>query len=114
MLLLVLIAAFCSLAAFILNLLCILAGSSTTFLQNAEILTVQLSDHIRPAFAKSLQVNTSMLGHIMFNGSGDGRQFLGQIEGQAEGAINGLVDDAAEALGIHDFYSIHLLDFCEV
>lgn len=39
---------------------------------------------------------------------------LGQIVGAVEGEINDLIADIAKELHIHDFYSVHLLDYCEV
>lgn len=35
-------------------------------------------------------------------------------ENAIKDGINNIVDEFAELLGIHDFYSYHLLDYCEV
>ena len=91
---------FCALAAFILALLAVLAGSRQDFMQNFDMLTL----------------NTSRLGHIDFNstlGSGILNSLENELGDQAEDIVTGVVDDIAEVLNIHDFYSVHLLDYCE-
>ncbi|MCJ1292135.1 hypothetical protein MMC34_003685 [Xylographa carneopallida] len=89
----------CAIVAFILSLLCIFAGSKISFLENASILTL----------------NTSMLGEFSVNTSSTsgGSSWLSSIEGDIQGDINGLINDVAKILDIHDFYSAHLLDYCE-
>jgi len=88
----------CALAAFILSLLCIFAGSKVGYLENADIMTL----------------NTSLLGEFTLkNTSSSGSSLLSKIEGDLIGDIDGLISDVAKALDIHDFYSAHLLDYCE-
>ena len=63
------------------------------------------------------QVNTSRLGEFSFNKSSSTSGISGilsGIEGDIEGDINGVIGDLAQKLNIHDFYSAHVLDFCEV
>ncbi|MCJ1426663.1 hypothetical protein MMC29_004566, partial [Sticta canariensis] len=91
------------LVAFVLSLLCIFAGSKSGYLENANLLTL----------------NTSRLGHLVLQEPKglDPNSFLGHIVGAVEGGINELVGDIATSIAkelhIHDFYSIHLLDYCE-
>ncbi|MCJ1393061.1 hypothetical protein MMC18_005933 [Xylographa bjoerkii] len=89
----------CAFVAFVLSLLCIFASSKTGYLENADILTL----------------NTSMLGEFSVNTSSTsgGSSWLSSIEGDIQGDINGLINDVAKSLNIHDFYSAHLLDYCE-
>ncbi|MCJ1478204.1 hypothetical protein MMC13_006880 [Lambiella insularis] len=56
-----------------------------------------------------------MLGEFAINASSSsgGSSWLSSLEGSIEGDINGLVSDIAKSLNIHDFYSAHLLDYCE-
>ena len=57
-----------------------------------------------------------MLGEFSVNtsSSSGGSSWLSSIEGDIQGDINGLINDVAKSLNIHDFYSAHLLDYCEV
>ncbi|MCJ1286711.1 hypothetical protein MMC26_006057 [Xylographa opegraphella] len=89
----------CAFVAFILSLLCIFAGSKTGYLENASIMTL----------------NTSMLGEFSVNttSASGGSSWLSSIEGDIHEDINGLINDVAKSLNIHDFYSAHLLDYCE-
>ena len=56
-----------------------------------------------------------MLGEFSTNttSSSGGSSWLSSLEGDLEGDINGLINDLAKKLNIHDFYSAHLLDYCE-
>ncbi|KKY20927.1 putative integral membrane protein [Phaeomoniella chlamydospora] len=92
----------CALAALILSLLCLLAGTSRSFLQNADILTV----------------NVSRLGHTsVFNTSDDDGSLISSIANDIEGEINDLIsnatEDIAQALDLHDFYKAHVMNYCE-
>ncbi|CAF9929599.1 MAG: hypothetical protein HETSPECPRED_007412 [Heterodermia speciosa] len=86
-----------SLIAFILSLLCVFAGSKRGYLENGDLLTL----------------NTSMLGRLTLNTSSSHSSLLNSIESSIKGDINGLVADVAKKLNIHDFYSAHILDYCE-
>ena len=54
-----------------------------------------------------------MLGETFLNTSSTSSSFLNSIEGDIAGEINGAVSDVAKALNLHDFYSAHILDYCE-
>ena len=60
-----------------------------------------------------MQVNTSMLGQNSFNVSKTSSAFLKGIEKSVQREINSAVGDVAKALNIRDFYSAHVLDYCE-
>jgi hypothetical protein len=92
----------CSLAALILTLLCLFAGTTKSFLPNADLLTL----------------NASRLGHTtLFNTTdGDGGFFsnlLNNIEGDLDNLINNATSDIADDLNLHDFYSAHIMTYCE-
>lgn len=60
-----------------------------------------------------------MLGHIDLDASdNNSTSFLGKlghkIENTIENGVNDIVDELSEKLHIHDFYSAHILDYCEV
>ncbi|KAJ9658502.1 hypothetical protein H2198_003654 [Neophaeococcomyces mojaviensis] len=93
----------CVIASLILTFLCLFAGSSSNFLQNGDLLTL----------------NMSRLGHnvnIFNTTDGDGGFFDNLVNGVQED-INDLVDDVtsdiAASLNISDFYSVHIMNYCE-
>lgn len=86
-----------TLGALVLSLLCLFAGSKKSFLQNADLLTL----------------NTSMLGELTLNTSVTGSSFLNNLTGEVQESFNDAISDVAETLNIHDFYSAHILDYCE-
>ena len=93
----------CSLAALILALLCLFAGSSRTFLQNADVLTL----------------NVSQIGQVeVFNTtSNQDDNFLDDLINDAQDFANDLIGSAADALtdrlNISDFYAVHIMNYCE-
>jgi hypothetical protein len=92
----------CSLVALILTLLCLFAGSSKSFLPNAELLTL----------------NTSRLGHTSLFNTSDGNggfisNLINGIEGDINDLINNATSDIAAAFDLHDFYAAHIMNYCE-
>lgn len=55
-----------------------------------------------------------MLGQTTFNTSKTSSSLLNSIAEDVHKGINSVVADLTEHLNIHDFYSAHLLDYCEV
>ncbi|KAL8874173.1 MAG: hypothetical protein Q9198_006921 [Flavoplaca austrocitrina] len=87
----------CTLVAFILTLLCIFAGSKGGYIEQADIFTL----------------NTSMLGRTTLDTTENSSSLLDSIGNSIKGEVNDLIGDFAKALNIHDFYSAHLLNYCE-
>ncbi|KAL9102450.1 MAG: hypothetical protein Q9163_002411 [Psora crenata] len=54
-----------------------------------------------------------MLGRTTLNISKSSSSFLQDIEKSVQKEVNSVVGDVAKALNIHDFYSAHVLDYCE-
>lgn len=55
-----------------------------------------------------------MLGRVTLNTSKTSSSLLNSIGNSIKGDVNGLIGDVARKFNIHDFYSAHLLDYCEV
>lgn len=85
------------LTAFILSMLCIFAGSKRGYLEDADLFTV----------------NTSMLGRKTLDTSKTSSSILNSIKNTVQKEVNEAISDVAKTLNIHDFYSAHLLDYCE-
>lgn len=125
----------------VLAFLCLFAGSRRGFMEDYAILTVcfipsffppsfsQICIYITPSiyqtfrskFAKTpfffLQLNTSRLGQNIFNTTESSSNplvnFLDNISNTIESEIQDGITDVAQQLGIHDFYSAHLMTYCE-
>ena len=55
-----------------------------------------------------------MLGQEVVHPPKTSSKTLSSIEKSIQKEINKAASDVAKALNIHDFYSVHVLDFCEV
>ncbi|KAH7019194.1 actin cortical patch SUR7/pH-response regulator pali [Ilyonectria destructans] len=105
-----------SLVAFILTTLCLFAGKDEGFMEDFAI----------------ARVNTSMLGHNILDSSSDSSSDSDDSDGgildtlkdkwdeakdEVKDAINDITgeiaDQLADALGISEWYSIHVMDACE-
>lgn len=111
----------CTLVAFVLSLLCIFAGSKRGYLEQADILTVSQGsvglfyDRWIRMCLRPLKLNVSRLGQITPNTSSSSNpSLLDSFEDAATNEINDVTSSLFEKLDIHDFYSAHLLDYCEV
>ncbi|KAG9936736.1 hypothetical protein KCV05_g1338, partial [Aureobasidium melanogenum] len=93
------------LAAFVLTMLCIFAGSKSDFMQDYSIVTL----------------NTSRIGTNIFNattGSSDSdsnifESIWDNLPSSIDSSLNSDIKSLAQELGVHDFYSAHLLNYCE-
>ncbi|KAL8694492.1 MAG: hypothetical protein Q9224_003561 [Gallowayella concinna] len=76
---------------------------------------VELRDtrHFGPPEFDQSQLNTSMLGRTTLNTSKTSSSLLNSIGNSIKGEVNDLIGDIARKLNIHDFYSAHILDYCE-
>ncbi|KAK0946550.1 hypothetical protein LTR29_002018 [Friedmanniomyces endolithicus] len=88
-------------AALVLSFLCLFAGSKRGFMNDYSILTL----------------NTSRIGASFLNAAHSSSNplisFIDNATNSVENAINQDVSSVARTLGIHDFYNVHVLDFCE-
>ncbi|KAK5117689.1 hypothetical protein LTR62_005112 [Meristemomyces frigidus] len=88
-------------AALVLSLLCLFAGTNKTFLEDYSIVTL----------------NTSRLGQSALNTSRSSDNpfisFIDNVTNTISSDINSDLNSFAKDLGLHDFYSAHLRDYCE-
>lgn len=90
------------LAAFVLSMLCLFAGSKKGFMEDYAVVTLntsRLGENV-------LNTSSSSSGNILTN-------WLHNITNEIQQEIDDDLSDYAKELGIHDFYSAHLLTFCE-
>ncbi|KAL8742774.1 MAG: hypothetical protein Q9190_004796 [Brigantiaea leucoxantha] len=74
---------------------------------------VQNLEALRILLGYILTLNVSMLGRTTLNASASSSSVLGDIENSVKGDVNDFVAGVAKQLNIHDFYSAHVLDYCE-
>ncbi|KAK0848888.1 hypothetical protein LTR03_005453 [Friedmanniomyces endolithicus] len=88
-------------AALVLSFLCLFAGSKRGFMDDYSILTL----------------NTSRIGASFLNASHSSSNplisFVDNATNSVENTIKQDISSVARTLGIHDFYNVHILDFCE-
>lgn len=95
-----LLPALCCAAALILSFLCLFAGHKKSFLEDYSLLTL----------------NTSMLGETLLEenrtSSNPILNLLDEIPNRISSEINDRIGEVTAKLGIEDWYSAHLLNFC--
>lgn len=93
----------CSAAALVLSFLLLFAGGTRSFLQNTDVLTLNMS-------------RLGYVGDVFNTTDGDGG-LLDSLINSAQDAANGLINDAtseiASQLNISDFYSVHVMNYCK-
>ncbi|KAJ4355188.1 hypothetical protein N0V95_003148 [Ascochyta clinopodiicola] len=98
-----LIPAVCCTAALILSFLCLFAGHKKGFMEDYHLVTL----------------NTSMLGETFLNesrstdSSNPITNLLNEIPNTISSTINDAIGEVTAKLGIEDFYSAHMLNYCE-
>jgi len=98
-----LIPVLCCTAALILSFLCLFAGHKQGFMEDYHLLTL----------------NTSMIGENLINEtrstdtSSTLTNLLNSIGNSGSEIINDAIGEVTQRLGIEDFYSAHMLNYCE-
>lgn len=91
-----------STVALILTFLCLFAGHKPDFMQDYHLITL----------------NTSRIGYNVLNTTASTntsnplRNLWNDFRNNVNEEVNERIGDTAERLGIDDFYSLHILDFC--
>jgi len=86
-----------SFVAFILSFLCLFAGNKPSSMQNYYLISL----------------NTSEVGANLVASAGGAGGVLGGIISGIDGAAGDVIPDIAHAVGVKDFYSLFVLDYCE-
>jgi hypothetical protein len=98
-----LIPVLCCTAALILSFLCLFAGHKAGFMEDYHLLTL----------------NTSMIGETIINEtrstdtSNPLTNLLNSISNTGSEIVNDAIGEVTQSLGIEDFYSAHMLNYCE-
>lgn len=113
------------LAALVLTLLCIFAGSKPSFMQvrfapSPPLLALLSSNMHKTQDYSIITLNTSRIGQNVFNTTSSTNpdsnifsQIWDNVTNSIESSLNTDINSFAKELGLHDFYSAHLLNYCE-
>ncbi|OBT45596.1 hypothetical protein VE00_03562 [Pseudogymnoascus sp. WSF 3629] len=101
----------CALAAFVLSMLCLFAGSKPGFMQDFEIITLNTSSlgHNTSSTTSSSSSSPTSIGSWLNNVAGDPK---GDIMNEFNEIRGDVADKLAEKLGIHQWYNLHMTDMC--
>ncbi|KFY42353.1 hypothetical protein V494_02480 [Pseudogymnoascus sp. VKM F-4513 (FW-928)] len=101
----------CAVVAFILSMLCLLAGSKPNFMQDFDIVTLNTSSlgHDTATTTSSGSSQPTSVGSWLNNIAGDPK---GDIMDEFNDIRDDVADKLAEKLGIHQWYSLHVMDMC--
>jgi hypothetical protein len=123
----------CAIAAFVLSMLCLFAGSKPGFMEEYSIITVRPSFYKLAVANVSSQLNTSTVGQniisiktasdttpssaLISTISSNARDKMISTDVKVSRDLNGIIGDSANKfatdLGIKQWYSMHLMDMCE-
>ncbi|CAI6331542.1 unnamed protein product [Periconia digitata] len=95
----------CCTAALILSFLCLFAGHKPSFMTDYPIMTLNVSRLPEGLVNSTLESDSSPLSSLW-------DKVPSGIKDPIEGAANSVASSIGEELGIEDWYSAHLLDFC--
>ncbi|KAF2204173.1 hypothetical protein GQ43DRAFT_429181 [Delitschia confertaspora ATCC 74209] len=98
---LALIPALCCAAALVLSFLCLFAGHKKGFMEDYHLLTLNTS-----------RIGSNLLNSSAASSSNPLSSLFHNISDSISNEINDRVADLAERIGVEDFYSAHLLDYC--
>ncbi|PSK42199.1 SUR7 family protein pun1 [Elsinoe australis] len=90
------------LAALVLSFLCLFAGSTPTFLEDYPIITLNTS-----------QIGENALNSSLVNSNPDLAGILDVIPDSIQDRAEDLLNTVARRLGLRDYYSAHLMTYCE-
>lgn len=94
----------CSAAALVLSFLVLFAGHNTSFLQNTEVLTLNMSRLGHTGnFLQTLENDSGGLLDSLINSA----------DNTVDSVLSDIATDIAQALNISDFYNVHILNYCE-
>ncbi|KAL1636134.1 hypothetical protein SLS58_009983 [Diplodia intermedia] len=103
--------ALCAIVAVVLGFLCIFAGHKKDFMEDYHILTLNTSrigQNILSESSSSSSSSSGILGLIQNATS----SIADDITDELNDAVNSVAESIAEDIGLSDFYSAHLMDYC--
>ncbi|CZT03737.1 hypothetical protein WAI453_009018 [Rhynchosporium graminicola] len=114
----------CAIVGFVLSMLCLFAGSKKAFMEEYHIITLNTSTlghnilgssdpKATPTSSSPSTTSTSKIDRIgdFFGDLKD--NVTNKIENEFNELVADVADKLAKELGIHQWYSLHLMDMCE-
>jgi len=108
----------CAVVGFVLSMLCLFAGHKAGFMEDYAIITLNTSTlgyQLIPTTTSSgaQPTGTGFFTSIYQNLTSEIHNLTSEIEGDLDSIIGDVADKLAAELGIKQWYSLHVLDFCE-
>ncbi|KAF2147677.1 hypothetical protein K461DRAFT_330132 [Myriangium duriaei CBS 260.36] len=91
-----------SLGALVLSFLCLFAGSKTSFLPGYPVITLNVSEFGQNSLNSTLSKTDPALATL-----------LNSLPDSAQSELQDAVNTVARKLGMHDFYTANVLNYCE-
>lgn len=105
--------ALCAIAALILGFLCIFAGHKKDFMEDYHILTLNTSRIGQNVLSELDSSSSSSSSNSVLSWIQNATSSISSdITDELNDAVNSVVESIAEDLGLQDFYSAHLMDYC--
>lgn len=104
--------ALCAVAAVVLGFLCLFAGSKKDFMEDYHVLTLNTSRIGQNVLNETLSSGSSSDNSIISWISNATSSIASDLTDELNDAVNSVVSSIADDLGLHDFYSAHLMDYC--
>lgn len=109
----------CTIASLVLTFLCFFAGSRTSFLSQVPAITVSLfpSSISYRAYIYVVQLDTTQFGKaavgVISSSNANLGALLAALPPDIRTALEENISLASRKLGLHDFYDIHIMTYCE-
>jgi hypothetical protein len=91
----------CCTAALVLSFLCLFAGHKKDFMEDYHLITLNTS-----------RIGEGLVDNTLASVSGPAADLLNLIPDSIQDDISQIAGTVTERLGVEDFYSAHLLDYC--
>lgn len=111
----------CCFIALILSFLCTFAGTDHDMLEQYSLFTLNTSrigvnyfeQHKHNSSSPANHTSGGFFSSLVHNATAELKNVTDKAEDKIEDDINHALRSLAKDIGIHDFYSVHLLDYCE-
>lgn len=99
----------------VLSFLCLFAGTNNDLLGDYDMLTLNTSRIAVDVFNTTTldDGGGGFLDHLIQTLGGDLANITNTVESNIETALNSALDSFAKTIGLFDFYSIHVLNYCQ-
>ena len=112
----------CAMIALILSFLCVFAGTNHDMMEQYDLFTLNTSriginylekQHNTSTPSAKNSTSGGIFGSFIHNVTTEIRNATTRLETEIDDDINNVLRSLARDIGLHDFYSVHVMDYCE-